>query len=147
MTNASNEKLPDIFSQSIDDLADLPGFETPPPGSYILEVTCEVKAVNEKDCLEASFKVVETQELENEDTDTRVADGTVFSTLFMLDNKFGIGNMKKFLKPFSEHFGKGNIGELVQELRDVKFACLVKNRKDKNDPDRVYGSVTNIVVV
>jgi hypothetical protein len=137
--------IDDLFSKSIDDLADLPGFETPPPGSYILNVTCEVKKVNEKDAVEASFTVVETSELAN-DSDTPVPAGTKFSTLFMLDNEFGVGNLKKFLKPFADHYDEKGIGALIEQLKDVTIACLVKNRKDKNDPDKVYGSVSNIVV-
>lgn len=137
--------IDDLFSKSIDDLADLAGFETPPPGSYILEVSCEVKKVNDKDAVEASFTVVETTELK-EAGDTPVPNGTKFSTLFMLDNEFGVGNLKKFLKPFSEHYDEKGIGALIEQIKSVTIACLVKNRKDKNDPDKVYGSVSNIVV-
>lgn len=135
----------DLFNTSIDDLADLPGFETPPAGSYILEVNTDVKNVSGKDAVEASFTVIETVELD--ESVSPVADGTKFSTLFMLDNEFGVGNLKKFLAPFAAHFGEPNIGKLVGEVvKNVTISGLVKNRKDKNDPDKVYGSVTNITV-
>lgn len=138
--------IADLFSASLDDLADLPAFETPPPGSYLLRANMEVKEVNKKQCVEASFEVLETVELTNPAEDTAVVPGTKFSTLFMLDNQFGVGNLKKFLKPFQEHFQAANIGDLVGEIKDVDMACLVKNRQDKNDPDKVYGSVTNITI-
>lgn len=136
----------DLLNSSIDDLADLPGFETPPPGSYILKVNMDVKKINDKDAVDASFEVVETVELKNSD-DKPVIPGTKFSTAFMLDNEFGVGNLKKFLKPFSEHTGIKAVGALVAEIKDYSIACLVKNRKDKNDPDRVYGSVDNISIL
>lgn len=136
-----------LFSASIDDLADLPSFETPPAGSYILDITLDVKKINEKDAVEASFVVVETVELKDADA-TPVAAGTKFSTAFMLGNKFGVGNLKKLLVPFSQHFGEGNIGTLIRDtVKDVRIACLVTNRKDKEDPDKIYGGVKNIEVL
>jgi len=137
----------DLFQSGIDELADLPSFETPPPGSYVLEVSVDLKKINDKDAVEASITVVETLELANPG-DVPVLVGTKFSTLFMIGNEFGLGNLKKFLKPFSEHYGEKNIGALVAHLKDpVTITSLVKNRKDKNDPDKVYGSLTNIAVV
>jgi hypothetical protein len=138
--------IDDLFSASLDDLADLPAFETPPAGSYILLVSTDVKEVNSKQCVEAAIEVVETVELADP-AGTPVPTGTKFSQLFMLDNEFGVGNLKKFLKPFSEHYGTTNIGELVRDhVKNVTISALVKTRKDKNDPDKIYGSLTNIAV-
>lgn len=139
--------IDDLFNASIDDLADLPSFETPPAGSYLLTASMEVKEVNQKQCVEASFTVNETVELADPATSTPVANGTKFSTLFQMDNEFGVGNLKKFLKPFAEHYGTSNIGKLVRdEIKNVSISGLIKTRKDKNDPDKVYGTVTNITV-
>lgn len=136
----------DLLSADLDDLADLPSFETPPAGAYILEVTMDVKPVNGKDAVEASIVVVETTELADKEA-TPVVAGTKFSQLFMLDNEYGVGNLKKFLKPFAAHFGTSKIGELVRDhIKGVTISAIVKNRKDKNDPDKVYGSLTEITV-
>jgi len=132
-----------LFAADLDDLADLPSFETPPPGSYILNVTVGVKKINGKDAVEAAFEVVETAELADSD-DKPVANGTKFSTAFFLDNEYGVGNMKKFIAPFGAHFGITNIGSLIAEIKNVQVACNVKNRKDKQDPTKVYASVDNI---
>lgn len=139
-------KIDDLFSASIDDLADLPAFEAPPPGSYVLSVSMEVKEVNKKSAVEASLTVIETVELSDPASDTAVVDGTKFSQLFMIDNEFGVGNLKKFLQPFQAHFGAPNIGVLVSEIKDVTISALIKNRKDKNDPEKVYASVSNITI-
>lgn len=140
------DKVEDLFSASIDDLADLAAFETPPAGSYILSVTTDVKEINGKQAVEASFVVVETVELKDPAAKP-VANGTKFSTAFMLNNEFGVGKLKDFLKPFATHYGNSNIGELIRdEIKDVTIACTVTNRKDKEDPDKIYGGVKNITV-
>jgi len=139
--------IDDLFATSIDDLADLPSFETPPPGSYILKITMDAKEVADKPAVEALLEVVETVELKDPVNTVAVPVGTKFSTVFFIDNKFGLGNLKKILKPFAEHFGKTNLGELIRDdMTELTIACNVKNRKDKKDPDRVYGSVTDIIV-
>lgn len=146
MTKEVFADIGDLFSSSLDDLADLPSFETPPAGSYVLNASTDVKEINGKQTVEASFTVVETVELKESNANP-VAVGTKFSMLFMLDNKFGVGKLKDFLKPFAVHFNNNNIGELVlAEIKDVMIACTVTNRKDKEDPDRIYGGVKNIVI-
>jgi len=135
-----------LFSMDIDQLADLPSFEVPPAGSYVLEVTTDVKEIVNKQAVEASFTVIETVELADP-ASVEVLPGTKFSTAFFLDNQFGVGNLKKFLKPFSEHFECTNIGELVRDhVKRVQISGLVKTRKDKEDPDKIYGNVVNITV-
>lgn len=138
--------IEDLFNASIEDLADLPSYETPPAGAYILRVSMDVKKINEKDAVEAAFEVIETQELANP-SDTPVLAGTKFSQAFLIGNEYGLGNLKKFLAPFQEHYQSANIGALIGEIKDVTIAGTVKTRKDKNDPDKVYGSVVNIAVM
>ncbi len=139
--------IEDLFSANLDDLADLAAFETPPPGAYILRVSVEPKKINDKEAIEASFEVIETVELVDSSNTKPVANGTKFSTAFFLDNEFGVGNMKKFLQPFAQHFGHGSIGQLIREdIKDLTISAILKNRKDKNDPDKVYASVSNISV-
>ena len=135
-----------LFAASLDDLADLPSFEAPAPGAYILDVSLDVKEVGGKQCVEAGFVVVEL--VEAADPEAKVAvPGTNFNTLFMLGNEFGVGNLKKFLAPFAAHFGTNNIGDLVTEhVKNVRIAGSVKNRKDKEDPTKVYASVDNVVI-
>jgi hypothetical protein len=137
-----------LLDANLDDLADLPAFEAPPPGAYILSVNMDVKKVNDKDAVEAAITVVETVELEDKSGETKeVAVGTKTSQLFMIDNEFGVGKLKTFLKPFAAHFGTNKIGELVRDhVKDVTISATIKNRKDKTDPDKVYASFHNISV-
>lgn len=138
--------IDDLFNANLDDLADLPSFETPPPGSYILTVSADSKKINNKDAVEAAFEVVETVELKDS-TSKAVPVGTKFSTAFFLDNEFAVGNLKKFLAPFSVHFGNQDIGRLIRDdIKNITIAAVVKNRKDKTDPEKVYADVVNITV-
>lgn len=141
-------KLDELFDADLDDLADLPAFETPPPGAYVLDLSMDGKEVQGRNCVEAKFTVKETVELTDQSGETKPVDnGTTFSQLFMLDNEFGVGSLKKFLAPFGEHFGTKKIGALVRDhVKDVTITCTIKNRKDKNDPDRVYARVENIQI-
>lgn len=143
------DSVDDLLNANLDDLADLPAFETPPPGAYVLGVTFDVKEVNGKNAIEASYSVKETVELEDKSGETKAVHAdTKFSQLFMLDNKFGVGNLKLALAPYAQHFGVNNIGALIREnlKEEVLISATIKNRKDKNDPDRVYASVANVMV-
>lgn len=135
----------DLFAASIDDIADLPSYEVPVEGSYIFTVSAEVKKVNDKDVVEASYVVQEL--VEPRDPAGTAVPGTKFSTIFMIDNEYGIGNLKKFLTPFAAHFSNNNVGELIGEIKEVSIAATLKHRKDKNDPDKVYAVVSNITVM
>lgn len=136
----------DILDKSIDDIEDLPGFEVPPNGVYILRTTAEVKQVNNKDAVEFKFSVVECVE-QNNSEDTPAIPGTQFSTLYFLDNEIAVGRMKEMLVPFAAHFQNRNLRTLVTEhIKDVLVSAKVKQRKDKKEPDRVYADVSQVTV-
>lgn len=138
--NAAINSIDQLLSASLDDLDDLPSFSVPPNGSYIVDVTTEQKTINDKPAIEASFVVVETVELADV-SDVPAKAGDKFSTLFTL-NEIGIGKLKEFCVPFAEHFGEKSIGKLVSEnIKGVRAAVTVKQRKDKTDPEKVYASV------
>lgn len=139
--------LDDLFAADLDDIADLPSFATPPKGSYIGRVTTDVKEINNKGAVEATFEVVETVELENPETDVAPAVGTKFSTAFMLGNAISEGKLKQFLAPFAAHFDTTNVGQLVRdEIKEVTIAFVLKHRVDKEDKEKVYPDVRMITV-
>lgn len=138
--NAAITGIDALMAASLDDLDDLPSFDTPPPGVYICSVTCEEKEINQKQAIEASYTIVEVVELKDS-ASTPPVPGSKFSTLFTL-NPYGIGKLKQFCVPFGNHFGTKAIGELVREkIKDVTITAVVGNRKDKEDPDKVYATV------
>lgn len=159
MANSDKEaqfhSLEELFDADLEDIADLAGFETPPPGAYILKVTTSTKDINKKPAVVADFEVLETVELKTPDEDDKkyrppVKEGTLFSTAFILGNNVAEGRLKQFLVPFAEHFGikgKGSTGILVRDtIKDVVVAATITNRADKEDPDIIYAGIKNIQV-
>ncbi len=155
INEAQFKSLEDLFDASLEDIADLVGFETPPAGAYILKVTTETKEINDKPAVVANFTVVETVELKIKEEDKKgyrppVKDGTQFSTAYILGNSVAEGNLKKFLAPFGEHFGisgKGSVGILVRDtIKEVSVAATVTNRVSKDDEDVIYAGIKNLQV-
>lgn len=148
---ARNQSLADggidaLLAASLDDLDDLPSFDVPPNGSYILDISADVKEINDKSAVEFTYLVKETVELKDSG-EQPAAPGTKFSTLYTL-NPFGIGKLKKDIAPFAQHFECNNIGELVRDhIKDVTVSAVVGRRSPKDDPEKVYANVKVIAVV
>lgn len=154
-SEAQFKNLEALFDSDLDDIADLAGFEVPPPGSYVLKVSMETKTINDKPAVEAKMAVVETAELKIQDVDSPkyrppVKDGTEFSIPFILGNAVAEGRLKQFLVPFAEHFqdtGKGSTGRLIRDhIKEVLITATITNRPSKDDPDILYAGIKNIAV-
>lgn len=147
-TEAQFNSIESLFDADLNDIADLAAFEVPPPGVYICNVSAEVKEINNTPAVTANFTVLETVELKDRDA-KQTAAGTKFSVAFMLGKGISEGKLKQFLAPFAEHFGTSNVGQLVKDklAEEVTVSIVLKNRKDKDDPERVYPDVREITVV
>lgn len=145
LKNEAIKNIDQLLASSLDDLDDLPSFEVPANGTYIVNVTTTIKEINKEQAVEAAYEVIEVVELADP-ADTPPVPGTKFSQLYTL-NPIGIGKLKEFCKPFAAHFNTPSIGELVKEhIQDVRVAANVKRRPDKTDPEKVYASVKIISV-
>lgn len=140
-----------LLSKSIDDIEDLAGFEVPFPGMYSLKLQTSVKVVtmknNPRDCVEANFEVIECLE-KNTSTDPDTKPGTKFSILFQLGHEVSEGKMKELLLPIAAHFGVRDMATLITETcKDgIIVAAKVKRRADKDDADKFYPDVSQLVV-
>lgn len=150
MTTEAKNIVPieDLMDASIDDLHDLPPFVVPPVGYYKLSVSLDRKLVNEHPSIEAQFVVQETLELKNP-AEAQCEAGTKFSVLFTMDNEFGQGAFKLFISPIVAGLGlQGKkVAEVVANVKNVTITATIKQRKDKNDPDRIYANVQNPEVI
>jgi len=135
----------DLLDSTLDDLEDLPTFSPFPAGAHRVAATASFKEINGKTCVDLSFKAMETLELANT-SDTPVKAGDESSTLFMLDNEFGRGNMKKCLTPIGEALGTASIRETIEQCKDVECVILTSIRVDKNDKDKKYLNVKELQV-
>lgn len=130
-----------LLDKNLDDIDDLPGFMTPSNGVYLLKFSTSTKVVNDKHAVSADFEVLECVEQNNAE-DPATPPGTKFNVLFFLENEFGIGKLKELLKPISEHFGVPSLSVLVTETcKDLEITAKVKQRKNKEDPDRPFADV------
>ena len=143
MTKEFNSSL---LSKSIDDIEDLPGFEAPVNGMYSLKFSTNVKVINDKDCVEAAFEVIECLE-QNNPEEPATKPGTKFSTLFQLGNDIAEGKLKELVTPIAAHFDVRDLATLVTETcKDLIITAKVKRRADKNDSDKHYADVSQVSI-
>jgi hypothetical protein len=139
--------LDNLLDATLDDLEDLPTYNTYPPGGHKVSATLEAKQINSKDAIELSFKYIEVVELEGTDAVEPKA-GDESSTLFFLDNEYGRGNLKEALKAFLEFVGEGSTNrQIIEAVKDVECVILTSYGKNKNDPDKPYLNVKEIHVL
>lgn len=149
------ESIDDLFNASMDDLDDLPPIGVPPSGHYNLTVTFEVKEIGDdkKQVVAADYVVDAINELKDEDERGEVAVGQTFSEFFHLTKKdgtknlFGIGNLKARLAPHSERFGTKNIGELIQQVKQVAITATIKRTVNRKNEDQFNMQMKDIVLL
>ena len=90
------------------------------------------------------LKLVETLELADPSS-TPDEPGTESSVVFMLDNEFGQGNLKTVLKPIGAHLGIDKLVDIVTWSKGMEVTVITKQRKDKEDKDRVYLQVKSVI--
>ena len=142
----SNE-IDDLLDATLDDLEDLPEFKAYPAGAHRCLCSLELKEINDNQAVELSMKAIETVELGNS-SDAPLGEGDVGNVLFMLNNEFGRGSLKKVLASFAENAGSVNNREIIEATKEVECVVIcAKPRKGKNDPDKFYTSVKDVAVV
>lgn len=138
--------IEDLLDLTLDDLEALPTFTPFSPGAHRVTATFEEREINGKKAVELSFKFLETLELANPQ-DAAPKEGDTSNTMFMLDNEYGRGNLKKCATPFGEALGFSTIREIVEGVKEVECVIITSIRKDKTDPDKLYLNVKEISVV
>lgn len=148
-----------LLDQDLDSIEDLPGFEAPPTGEYLLRMVSVLKQVKDAVCVQTEYEVLECIKQDN-DADTPAKVGNKFSSLYTIkyvksadaekeaeNVKKGKGKLKELLRGVAEATGQGNLAVLV---RDVVANCVVratvKRNQDKEDKEKFYGNVKNLVL-
>lgn len=155
MSDALFDNIDDLLNASMDDLEDLPPQGVPPSGHYNLTVTFAVEKIgdDEKDVVTASYVVDAINELKDEDERSEVAVGQQFKEFFHLTKKngekntFGIGTLKQRLAPHAERFGTKNIGELINNVKQVAITATVQRRVNKKNEDQFNMQMKDIVLL
>lgn len=140
-----------LLDKTLDDIEDLPGFEVPVNGRYLLKANRKFKTINEKICAEITLEVMECLKKDN-DNDADTIPGTKFSQLFFLTGeeeavKTSLGMLKQFAKPIGEHFGEDNLKTIVKDhVVDLLLAATCVRRKDTKNPEIFRARLSNIAV-
>lgn len=153
MSNEGNNTELDFEDLDFEGVDDLPTFETPPAGAYLLTVSLERKEINAAKYVEARYVIDETVELKNP-SDTPVPNGSIFSELFSVDPTivFASGQKaveftKQYIKQYFDFAGSTKLGDITAAVQNVKISCTISNRRDKKDPDVVRASTKNVSVI
>ena len=121
--------LDTLLDVTLDDLQDLPSFDTFPAGVHQCTASFGTKEINGKAAVTLDFKLIETVELANTQ-DTAPKAGDTSNTMFMLDNEYGRGNLKKCAAPFMEALDFTSMRELVEGAKDVEVVLVSSLRQD-----------------
>lgn len=139
-----SDMLNNLLDANLDDLADLPEFGTYPPGAHKVTIKFEEKEVNNHPCIELQMVAIETEELANPGADQPLAPGAQGSVLYMLDNEFGQGNLKKTIKPLAAMLGVSSLRAVIEGANGMEVTVVTKVRQNK-DKTQSYTDVSKII--
>lgn len=122
--------LDELLDITLDDIEDLPSFDLFPIGTHHCLCSFDTKEANGKQAIEFSIKLVETIELANPEDQAPKA-GDTNSTLFFLENEFGLGAFKRIAKVFAEALNLTSIRDVIEGVKDVEAAITTSKRLDK----------------
>ena len=138
--------LDSLLDLTLDDLADLPEFKPFPAGAHKVTASMELKDIGGKECIELTLTLLETLEQANPQ-DEPSKPGDTANTLFMLDNEYGLGNLKKCATPIAKALGVAKISEVVDACKDVECVVITSLRPDKHDKDKKYLQIKELQVL
>lgn len=138
------------LDMNLDDIADLPGFMTPPTGGYkVMQLSSERKEVGDHAAMEIKFKLLEIVELNEDNLNENEAPpkvGDEFSMLFMLDNEFGIGAMKAYLKPIAERAKTTSVKDTLKAGDNMELLMILHRKHDKNK-DQDFTKIKQVALI
>ena len=141
-----------LLDKTLDEIEDLPGFEVPVNGRYLLKANRKIKKINDKAAVEVELEVMECLKKDN-DSDADTVTGTKFSQLYFLQGdedavKISMGLLKQFCKPIAERTGEANLKVIVKDhLKDVLMGATVVRRKDSKNPEIYRARLSNLEVM
>jgi len=154
VTNLDNlDDIDSLLDKNLDDIADLPSFDTWPKGVHKAIITWERKDIEKT--VDGSKKKVPHMQLNMAFLETLELEDTSFSgklpqvadkmnTAYDLTNEFALGALKKAVASLSPRFN-GNLKETIKGTNGFEVAIVLKHRKDKNDKDRVYPQIEDMI--
>ena len=136
----------DILDATLDDLEDLPEYKAYPPGAHRVKLSMEIKEVNDKQVVEASFTYIEAVELADQQAEVP-AEGSQANILCHLDNEFGRGTLKLLATPVGKALNTASTRDTIEQCTDIECLIVTAYKKNKDDPDSPYMKVKELAVV
>lgn len=150
-------KMPDTelrdfdLDMTLDDIEDLPAFAVPLSGAYVIrsDEGFELKDINGKPAYSGNFTIKEAVEVTEtpKEGEEFAKVGDVMGLMFMRDNEFGRGNLKKFLLPVAAKTGLKNVGALLGACKGTDFLVVIKRKASKDDPDKFFPVLLKVGVM
>lgn len=153
-TPLSPEELDALYSRSLDDIPEMPGFPLPKPGVYVLEVIEQgLKEINDSRAHEFKYRVIEC--LEEGETICSEAKscvaGDIFSQLYFMTTAkavdFNIGKIMELLAPVRERFGSMTFPDLCAAYVGCQIRAIVKLRQNKQNKEQFFPEIAEMELV
>lgn len=154
--NAGLGALASVLARDINDIADLPSYVAPPPGTYKLHIEkVEQKEIKDKTTIVVEYVIIENVALADptaEDHKARllaIKPGDKMSEAFYFDKPEKIETTLSVLKAkyggLGASLGTTNLMEIMSKMVGMTVAAQITNRVDDTDKSRFYASTKNIV--
>lgn len=145
-----------LLDKTLDEIEDLPGFEVPSNGRYLLRLQRAIKTIKTEGkqpraAVEIGMEVMECLKKDN-DSDPDSIPGTKFSQLSFLQGedegvRISIGMLKQFCKPIGVHFEEPNLKLIIKNhIPDLLISATVARRADKQNPEIFRARLSNVQV-
>lgn len=148
--------LATVLARDLNDIADLPSYEAPPPGTYKLVIdSVGPKEIKGKSTIVVEYVIGECVSLADpsaEDHKARLAaikPGDKMSEAFYFDKQDKIETTLSVLKAkyggLGEALGTTNLFEIMNKMKGMQVQAQVTNRVDDNDKTKFYAQTKNMV--
>ena len=133
MTEETMNSVPDM---QLDNIEDVPGFDLPPSGEYICNLSLQYKVLKEKPKLEFQFEIVEVVAIGTQHPDAPAMVGQKFGILSNYDDT-GLKYAKKHLVLCQQALGCApSVAEIIAGAKDIPVRVTFNYRtQDKIDPN------------
>lgn len=134
-----------LLDTSWDNIEDLPEFVTFPVGMYMFRGK-DVKFMpadaskNKDAAVMLMAEMIQPMEISKDATPPQ--EGSLLGIYY--SGKMGIQRMKKVFGELASSLGASNPKEFLDQFTGSEFGAAIKNRADKNDPDKVYNEVITV---
>ena len=159
MANLTDEDFQEIsLDIDLDDIADLPGFKTFPPGAYLVALATGIEQKDMTDAkgvkhntLSVNMSLVDILEMDEKNLDKTNGEeapivGDITSQMWSLDHPIGVGAMKMFMAPIAKSLGLRSPREVIAASKGMKLMVIL-GRSWKKDKDRWFQSIKKIEVI